>query len=295
VSRPGIPVEVAHGDVPDGLTLGQTTVDPQTVTVSGAASLVARVEAVRADVIIGSFGIDVDEDATLTPVDRLGNAVRPLDVSPSTARVQIQVFSDQQSRTLPVNPIVTGNAAAGFEVGSIIVDPQVVLVTGDADQLAELTSVDTRPISLSGVSEDETVEVELALPDEVVAVEDRTVTVTITIRPVTATRTFDSGLRLIGTDNRWTYSLSVDRVLATIGGSTADLDRLEGATLVMDIDVTGLAPGEHDVAVTADLPAGTTLVAVSPPRVTVTIVGPGPSATPAAVGEPSASPTTAGG
>ena len=36
VSKPGIPVTVVHGPVPDGLTLGTTTVDPPTVTISGA-------------------------------------------------------------------------------------------------------------------------------------------------------------------------------------------------------------------------------------------------------------------
>jgi YbbR domain-containing protein len=290
MSIDGVPVQVAHGDVPDGLTLGQTTIEPETVTISGAATLVSQVEAVRADVIIGSGGIDVDEDAALTPIDKLGDPVRPVEVSPSSARVRIQVFSNKQSRSLPVNPIVTGNPAAGFAVASLTVDPSVILVAGDADQLAELTSIDTKPISLTGISADETVEVELALPDEVAAVDRTTVTVAITVRQVTATRTYDTGLRLVGADSNLTYSLSIDRVLATIGGSTADLDRLEGSSLVLDLDVAGLTPGEHEVEVTADLPIGLTLVAVSPPTVTVTIVEPTPSASPAGIVGPSASP-----
>ena len=86
---------------------------------------------------IQSTGIDVDEDAQLVPIDKLGNALSPLDVTPPTARVVIPVFSDRQSRTLPVNPIITGNPAAGFEIESVTVDPLVALVAGDADQLAE--------------------------------------------------------------------------------------------------------------------------------------------------------------
>ena len=39
----------------------------------------------------------------------------------------------------------------------------------------------------------------------------------------------------------------------------------------MDLDVAGLKAGVHDVPVTANLPAGTTLVAVSPATVKVTI------------------------
>lgn len=274
VSQPGVPVKVTHGPVPDGLTLGPVTVDPTTVTVSGAASIVAKVDSVRADVVIQTTGIDVDEDVQLVPVDKLGNALSPLDVTPATARVTIPVFSDQQSRTLPVNPVITGTPAAGFEIESVVVSPPVVLVAGDADGLAELTRIDTDPIPMTGVSSDETVQVGLALPTGVVPVGSDTVSVAIKIRAVTSTRTFDAGLQLIGSRNDLRYALSTDRVLVTVGGSTADLDRLSASTLVVDLDVTGLGIGAHEVPVTANLPTGTTLVAASPPRVTVTISQP---------------------
>jgi YbbR domain-containing protein len=124
---------------------------------------------------------------------------------------------------------------------------------------------------MTGVSADQTVVVALALPTGIVAVDKGPITVTIKIRPVTGTRTFSAGLRLIGANNTLTYALSTDHVLVTIGGSTADLDRLSGAALVMDLDVTGLKAGIHDVEVTANPAVGTTVVAISPPSVWVTI------------------------
>jgi YbbR domain-containing protein len=187
-----------------------------------------------------------------------------------------------------VNPIITGNPAAGFEIESVTVAPQVALVAGDADRLAQLTSVDTDPIPMTGVSDDETVTVGLALPTGVVQVRDLPIAVTIKIRPVTGTRTFSAGLQLLGPSSDLTYALSTDRVLVTIGGSTADLDRLSGATLVVDLDVAGLKPGVHPVPVTANLPAGTTLVAATPATVMVTVSqAPPPS--------PAASPSPSGG
>ena len=132
--------------------------------------------------------------------------------------------------------------------------------------------------------------VAVALPTGVVAVGDETVSVTIDVRPVTATRTFDAGLRLIGARADLRYALSTDRVLVTIGGSTADLDRLSASTLVVDLDVTGLGAGAHEVLVTANLPTGLTLVAASPSRVTVTVT-PVPAASAAPNTAPGASPS----
>ena len=269
-----VPVKVEHGTVPDGLTLGDTKVDPPSVVITGPKSVVDQVVAARADVQIQPGGIDVDQDVKLVPVDALGNAVSPVDVTPATARVVIPVFSDRQTRTLPVNAILAGTPAAGFEIASITVQPLAVAVAGDADQLTQLARVDTAPVPLTGISSDLTTSVQLALPTGIVPVGDSVVVVTIKLRPVTATRTFSAGIRLVGARSDLTYVVAVDHVLVTIGGSVAELDRLSGSSLVVDIDVTGRTSGSADLLATANLSAGTTLVAASPARVRVTVSGP---------------------
>jgi YbbR domain-containing protein len=294
-----VPVIVERGPVPEGLELGETTVEPTEVRISGPSSVVERVVAARADVAIQPSGIDVDQDVRLVPVDQLGDAVSPVNVEPSTARVTIPVFSDRQSRTLPVSPVVTGTPAPGFEIASVLVDPSVVTVEGDADELVELDRIETAPVSANGLSSEQTVEVELAVPAGVVPLDRTTVQVTITVRAVTATRSFEVGLRLVGAEPDLIYEPAIDRVLITVGGSVADLDRLIGATLVADLDVAGLSTGTASVAVTAALPAGITLVAASPATVSVEISPPPAAATlaptPAPTPEPTPSPTPAEG
>jgi YbbR domain-containing protein len=142
--------------------------------------------------------------------------------------------------------------------------------------------IDTDPIPMTGVSSDQTVTVGLALPTGVVPVAEDTVRVTISLRPVTETRNFTAGVTFVGTRSNQTYDAAVDEVLITVGGSTTDLDRLDGATIVAELDVTGLGPGTTDVPVTVDLPAGTTLVGAAPSSVSVTITGAPSSASPAA-------------
>jgi YbbR domain-containing protein len=285
-----VPVVVERGTVPPGLELGETVVEPPEIEVSGPSSVVLRVVAAQAIVAIQPSGIDVDQDVTLVPIDQLGDAVSPVNLEPATARVIIPVFSDRQSRTLPVSPVITGTAAPGFEIASVTVEPSVVTVEGDADELVALERIDTAPVPVSGLSSDETFEVDLALPAGVVVLDRDTVSVRVTVRPVTSTRSFEVGLRLVGAESDLVYEPSVDRVLITVGGSVADLDRLTGATIVADLDVDGLGVGSHEVEVTADLPAGITLVASSPPTVTVVVAAPEPSPTPSPTSTPTAAP-----
>jgi YbbR domain-containing protein len=238
-------------------------------------------------VTIDGSGIDVNQLVTLVAVDEQGSAISAavrVDVEPAQVRVRVPIFTDRRSRTLPVRPIVIGTPAAGFEVASVEVEPTVVSVEGDANDLAGLDRADTQPIDVAGASSTVTRTVGLALPEGVQSLGSGTVQVTIRLIPVTATRTFQAGVVLAGSRADRRYELSTDRVLVTIGGSVADLDRLSGTTLVLSGDVTGLDVGTHSVPLTANLTTGLTLISPSPNTIEVTVflptASPGPSATP---------------
>ena len=276
-----VPVQVERGNAPAGLEVGTIAVSPTEVVVRGPASVISRVVAARANVLIESSGIDVDQEVDLVPVDSLGDAIAQVQLEPPTARVTIAVFSDRQSRTLPVSPVITGSPAAGYELVSARVEPSFVTVEGDIDELAALVSIPTTPISVSGLNANRSVDAELALPGGVIALDAATVKVSIAVRQVTVTRSFEVGLRLIGAQSDRTYATSVDRVLITVGGSSAVLDALSGATLVAELQVGGLVAGSTSVPVTATLPAGAALVAAAPSQVIVTVGGSAASASPA--------------
>jgi YbbR domain-containing protein len=265
-----VPVQVDHGEAPATMTLGPIEIDPTEVHAIGPESVLDRVAAARASVLIQSSGLDVDQDVELVAVDTVGDAVPQVRVDPATAHVNIKVFSNRQSKTLPVSPQVTGSPAAGFEVASVTVDPLIVTVEGDADDLESLATVDTQPIAIGGFTESQTVDADLALPDGIVSPVDQ-VKVTIAIRAVTSTRTFEVGVRLVGARPEYAYEVGLDRLLLTVGGSPADLDRIVGSTLAADLDVAALGPGTSDVTVGATPPPGVTLVAASPPQVPVTV------------------------
>jgi YbbR domain-containing protein len=276
-----VPVRALIGPVPSGLDVGDPIVEDEEVTVTGAASLVERIAEVQARISVDASGIDVNRLVDLLPVDLAGEVVSPVDVDPVSTRVRLPVFSDRQTRTLPIRPVVAGSPAAGFEVASVTVDPLVVAVEGDIDDLAVLEVADTSPVTITGATSDVTSTVTLELPDGVQALGTATVTVTVTLRPVTASRSFEAGLILVGARADREYELSTDRVLVTIGGSIADLDRLSGSALSLTLDVTGLDAGSHEVSVSANLQTGLTLIGVSPDSIVVTIsLPPLPSGSP---------------
>jgi YbbR domain-containing protein len=275
-----VAVQVNMGTPPPNLDVREPVIDPPTVTISGPSSVVSLVVAARADVVIDPSGILVDRDVPLIPVDILGNLQRPIKVSPTSAHIRIPVFSNSRKKSLVVNPNVVGTPPSGYVVDSVVVDPEVVTVEADADQLATLTRADTQAIPIGAVTGTLEVDVGFALPAGVLPVGVDKVHVTITIKAESGTKLFQAGLVMTGRQPGLNYSLSTGQVFVTLGGPLADLDRLDASAFTVNVDVAGLAPGVHEVTPAPNLQAGLRLLVVEPARVTVTVTpaaSPGPS------------------
>lgn len=283
VARSGIEVRpVRDGELPAGFEVRQEVLDVDRVEIRGASADVGRVDRVEAHYQVQPNSLDIDRDVDLIAVDFQGEPIPEIDIDPATVRLQVPVIEDGQTRTVPVAPRTSGDPAPGFELAGIDVTPKAVLLEGDGELLLALQRVETEAIVLTGATEDFERTVELALPADVLAVGDAEVRVTVRLRAVTATRTFSAGVVPQGARSDRTYELSVGAVAVIVGGSTADLDRLEGAAFAVRANVAGLEPGVHDVPLTVDLPAGLGVVSISPGSVSVTVAAADAAASPGA-------------
>ena len=288
-----VPVRVDRGTVPAGLTAGAPSVDRTTVTVRGASSLVGQISAAVARVSIDASGINVDGNVDLVAVDDKGDPVAPVNLEPATVHVRILVGQQLSSRTVPVVPTVTGTLADGYTVRDVRVDPLTVTVGGTEALIGSLDSIATVPIDVTNRTTDLTTTVALDPPDNVTIDGPAQVTVRVRVIAESGSRSFGAGLLLIGTRSDRSYRLSVPDVLVTLGGTQAALAAVDPASLAATVDVSGLDSGTSTIVVRFQAPPGTTLVAVMPARVVVTVVVPAtptPSPSPTPAPTPSASP-----
>ena len=274
-----VPVQVKVGETPSGLEVRAPEVDPAQVIVSGPASVVDLVVAAQADVVIDPQGIFVDRDVPLIPIDVSGNRKTPVNVEPTSSHVKIPVFSNSQTQTLPVNPVVAGSPPSGYSIDAITVDPAVVSVEGDPDVLAQIPRADTQPIAVGGATGTVTVDVPFALPAGALP-SVQTVHVTITIKPEVGTKIFRAAVVPTGGEPNLDYDVGVGNVLVTVGGPVADLDRLDPTAFTVNADVAGLGPGTHEVTPTATLQAGLRLLTIQPATVTVVVTTRGAAPSP---------------
>ncbi len=273
-------VAVDYGVVPTGLEVGTPQLSVQEVTATGPDSLLHRVDRALATVRIDQSGIDCCGQVDLVPVDIDGRRVESVDLTPSTARVSIDVTTVETSRTVPIRPLLTGAPAAGFEVGTVSSDPSVVTLRGAPAVLAAIAEVLTQPISLSGSQTTLHATGTLVIPDGARLADpaDAQPSIVVEIHETIATRTLLLGLVCSGEPPGSACLPQVGQVAVTVRGTASALNALDPAKLTPVLDVSGLGPGDHLVQPSLTLPPGITKVTISPISVTVTIV---PPATPA--------------
>lgn len=285
LSTKTVPVKVNWGTIPDGVDLVSVSATPQTVTVSGPGSVIGQVARAEARVRIQPSAVSVNELVDLVPVDAVGNVLTDVGLEPSSVRVAIQVASQTSTKALSVNPVLRGTPAAGYALTGVSVTPVVVTVAGTADVLAALQKLDTNPVNVAGATATVKVDVTPSLPTGVTLVGDASVTVTAQIEAQQGSRDFSVGVTLANTASDVGYGLSTSQVVATIGGSISQLDALDASRLAAVLDARGLAPGNHVLTPSIDVPAGLTLVGLAPRQLTVTVTA-APSPSPSSPGQP---------
>jgi YbbR domain-containing protein len=299
VTRPMI-ITVDRGTVPPGLALGPPVVSPASAVLRGASSRVAAVVEVVARVAVDASGLNIDQDVDIAAIDETGAPVPGVEVLPERAHVSIDVARELAYATLPVVPVVTGNPAPGYRLAAVAAAPTTLTVSGEASAITALTSVDTQPLDITGLTDSLEASVEVALPPDVSLVGEDTVQIQVTIEPEVGSRTWQVGVRLDGARRAREYALSASTVQVTFGGPIPVLDSLDPATIVAAVEVGELSVGTHEVNVTVTPIEGLDLLEVAPAAIRVEVsrgstgspqptVVPGASIAPAASVAPTAS------
>lgn len=281
-----IPVEVDVGEVPEGLEIGTPQLSDDEVQVRGPASIVGQVDRAVAFIAISASGIDFNEPVTLRPVDISDQPITggPIEIDPETVSVTVDVEVLETSKTVPVDPQITGTPAAGFALEAISVEPSTVVLRGVAAALEGITQIQTEEIDISGADGDSTFEAALVLPPNTRvegAGDEPSVTVTTTVGPSVSSRTFRLGLVCQGAGENACLP-GFEEVSVTLSGPGEVIAALSGAQLTPILNVGGLTPGTYNIQpAIAGLPEGVVLLSVSPISVPVIIQAPAlPTPTP---------------
>ena len=107
--------------------------------------------------------------------------IEVVQVGPSTLPVEFEMTG---FRTVPIEPVVEGKPADGFEVTKVTTEPQTVEVTGPESALKRLAHAVTEPVSVADENRSVKESVTIGVPDASVRLRaPQSAVVTVTIAP----------------------------------------------------------------------------------------------------------------
>ena len=200
--------------------------------------------------------------------------ITPLEVTSVPETVELSIEEDVVSY-LPLDVVVVGVPAHGYEQAGISYEPTTVKVSGPKSIVSSLDRIQTDKIDIDGLDKSLTVQTFATNKNRLISVDTATpVEVSVAVTPVGSSRSI-KGIR-IGYDNLGemlevtSAQHSVDVVLE---GTLLAIEKLRDSSVLASVDCSSLgSSGTYRLPVSVFVPSGIQVASQSASHVSVTVV-----------------------
>ncbi len=238
------------GEVAVGYQVGESSLEPVEVVVSGAQSQVEKVNRVQVSIDLNRTRDNFDQTLKLEVLDERGLPVNGVTVSPDTVHVVLPVSQQGGYRDVAIKVVTLGRVASGYRLTDISVSPPVVTIYSEDPALVNSLPgvLETQPLDLQSAQDDITTRLNLSLPPGISVIGEQTVLVQAGVSPIESSVTI-SGQRIevIGLDENLNVQISPSSVDIILSGPLPVLDTLTRQSVRVTVDLTGLTTGTHQV------------------------------------------------
>lgn len=267
------------GSVGDGYMIGDVTTEQNLVRVSGAESIVSRINKAEVSVAVTGFTSDIGtvEEIKLYDADGVEIPKSNLTLNINTVRVNVEILATKE---IPLNFSVMGAPADGYRATGVVSStPASVVLAGKANVLKNISSLDIPDtvLDITGLTENlvTVIDVREYLPGNVELGDkefDGNAVVTVYIEPVIA-RNFTvskSNISILNMPESFEGEVSTfeDEFPIQVIGLSADVNSINGDEIRGTVDIADLRErgiieeveeGYWDVPLSFNLPESVSL------------------------------------
>ncbi|GAB4399822.1 MAG: hypothetical protein OHK003_24640 [Anaerolineales bacterium] len=239
------------GEVAVGYQVGETTLEPVQVTVSGAQSQVQKVTRARVSIDLNRIRENFDQFVKVEALDERGQPVSGVTVSPEMVHIVLPVTQQGGYRDVAIKVTTLGRVASGYRLTDISVSPPVVTIySTDPEIVNSLPGVlETQPLDLQNAQDDITTRLRLSIPAGVSVIGEQTVLVQAGVSPIESSVTISSErIEIVGLDSDLNVQISPSNVDIILSGPLPLLETLTRQSIRVTVDLTNLAAGTYQLS-----------------------------------------------
>jgi YbbR domain-containing protein len=268
-----LPVRISIIGTPAlGFRAGAPTSIPLQVTVTGTQDVISRVVTANAIVSVDGARSSVEQEMRAFARDSEGDVVVGAQIVPDAVSVRVPMEQLSNYRDLAVLFKRRGQPAEGYAVTDVSVDPVIVTIYGTVEAVqATKGYIETLEVVIDNAKSDIDEQVGLDVPQGVSLVSEKQTSVQVHIRvqPLIGSRTIRRKPVLIGLTTAYSSTISPDTVDILLNGPLPQLNNLTDTDVLVELDVSGLALGVHQLTPKVRVPQGITAQSVLPATIQV--------------------------
>ncbi len=241
---------ILSGEVAIGYQLGDLSLEPREVIISGAQSKVERAQRARVVANISGLREGLEQTLPVEILDEQGGRAAGISVTPDSARIVLPITQQGGYRDVAVKVVTSGRVASGYRVTDISVFPPVVTVFSSDPKLAQEIPgvVETQALDLQNARSDVSVRVPLKLPEGVSVIGEQAVLIQVGVAPIESSVTLvGEKVEVFGLAEGLAAQVSPPTVDVIVSGPLPVLDKLSRQDVRVTVDLTGLGIGVHKI------------------------------------------------
>jgi YbbR domain-containing protein len=259
------------GTAAAGYIVGQPIVNPNRVHVTLKTSELNRVDSVRAEVSVDKAAAVVSKQVKLTAYGKDG---KPVEATISPAVVDVEIPITVPFKEMPLQVKVVGNPAPGFSIASMTQSVKRVTVFSSQATLDKMEFYDGPQVDVTDLNENKTITLDIPLKNKDIRVDPVKVEITLEIVPSTTLTMNNIPLRISGGNDSFVTKVILPEkpeIQAVLQGAPDLLAKLTLQDVQAIVDVSNLAPGQHELPINLSLPMFITAAEIQPQILKATV------------------------
>lgn len=239
------------GSPDEKYAVGDISVTPNIVTITGPESAVNRITEARINVNVTGQKESFDVSTSVEIYDAYGEQIinDKLEMAQNLVTANVNIYPVKE---IPVELTVNGTPKDGYEVAEVIFQPQSIVVAGDTESLSSISKIVIDDISISGMQENFETVIKLSdyLPDGIIiAQQSDELALTVVIEKLNKKEIVltDKDIVLDGTDVMYDYTVKVsDNFRIIVYGLGDSVDAVDLSALKPMVKCKSLPHGSNN-------------------------------------------------
>jgi len=266
---------VLTGSPAIGYQIGDAIITPANVIITGAESLVSRIDHIQATIDLTDARQNFNANVPIQVMDSSSAVIESVTVIPETVQVNLPIIQQGGYRDMAVKVMTVGNPASGYSLTSVAAYPPIITVYSANSELIDSMPgyVETSSLDLNGADKDIEKQLGIILPPGVTLIGEQSVLVKVGIAPIESSRTISyRPVEMIGLSSGLLAHLSPQTVDIILSGPLPVLESMAISDVNVQVDLTGLSGGTYRLTPRVSIvQEGVTVESILPGTVEVVI------------------------